>query len=83
MRQRSNRGAPSQLVSKGFKRRSTREELGARIDLCHSAIHVFEDHRTPGREYNTLERLRAHPEVAKFTAWVRHSDAAGVRSRRG
>jgi len=28
------------------------------------------------REYNTLEQLAGHPEIAKFTNWVRNKAAA-------
>ncbi len=62
-------------ANKWFKKRFSREELRATIQVCsdcHEAIHeCVPDEKTLGREYDTLEKLMAHPEVAKFVAWIR------------
>lgn len=38
---------------------------------CHHNVHLQIDERTLAEAYFTVERLRRHPEVAKFTRWVR------------
>lgn len=61
--------------NKWFKRRFTREEMAAGIDVCkqcHEAIHdLIPDEKQLGRHYNTLERLLAHPGVRKYLDWKR------------
>ena len=60
--------------NKWFRRRFTREQMAAGLDLCadcHSAIHRFiPSEKELARDYNTLEALLAHPELASFVAWV-------------
>ncbi|RMG66991.1 MAG: HNH endonuclease [Calditrichaeota bacterium] len=41
---------------------------------CHRQIHRLFSNRVLARELNTLERLRAQPEVQKFLAWVQKQD---------
>lgn len=61
--------------NKWFKKRYTREEMRGGIEVCkdcHEAIHrLLPDEKELGRHYNTLEKLRAHPEVAKYVQWKR------------
>jgi hypothetical protein len=38
---------------------------------CHKQIHELISEKDLGWEYNTVEKLKAHPEVAKWIAWVR------------
>ena len=60
-------------TNKWFKRRFTREEMAAGIDVCkacHKAIHrMIPDKKELGRQYNTIDRLLAHPEIAKYVRW--------------
>jgi hypothetical protein len=60
--------------NKWFKKRFTREQMRQTIDVCrdcHSAIHhLAPDEKDLGRHYNTVEKLRNHPELANFLAWV-------------
>jgi len=47
---------------------------GETIDICsacHRQIHVLFDNRRLAQELNTVDRLKANPEMAKFLAWVR------------
>lgn len=38
---------------------------------CHDAIHRFvPDEKDLGRHFNSLDKLRAHPDVARFAAWA-------------
>ena len=56
-----------------FRLRHTKEELNRGAMLCrdcHSAIHKHLDEKELGRSYNTLDALRAHPELARYVTWV-------------
>jgi len=71
--------------NKWFKKRFTREQLAAGIDVCddcHRAIHKFIDHKALGRDFNTVEAIRSHPRMATFIDWVSGRDTARVRTRR-
>jgi len=39
--------------------------------LCHRQIHALLTETQLARHYSTVEALKAHPEIAKFIAWVR------------
>jgi hypothetical protein len=57
-----------------FKARYTREELQRGIDVCrgcHSMIHELLSAKQLGREFQTAEKLQAHPKLAKYIAWKR------------
>jgi 5-methylcytosine-specific restriction endonuclease McrA len=59
---------------KRYRRAFSKAELSGGVDLCrdcHDAVHRFIPEKVLGERYRTLEALRAHPEVAKFVAWVR------------
>lgn len=57
-----------------FARSYTREEGLNRIALlcraCHSYIHSVLTEKELEAVYNTVEALRAHPEIERFRAWV-------------
>jgi hypothetical protein len=60
-------------TNRWFKQRYTREELSRGTMLCtdcHSAIHRFVSEKELGREWNTVERLRSHPDIGRFVRWV-------------
>jgi hypothetical protein len=61
--------------NKWFKKRYTREQMRAGIDVCrscHRAIHdLAPDEKELGRHHNTLEKLLAHPEIGKYVQWKR------------
>lgn len=38
--------------------------------LCHRQIHALFTETQLARHYSTVEALKAHPEIAKFVAWV-------------
>jgi hypothetical protein len=42
--------------------------------ICHRAIHRALDNKELERDYASAEALRAHPELAKFIAWVANKD---------
>lgn len=53
--------------------------------LCHRQIHALLTETQLARQYSTIEALRAHPELAKFIAWIsdkpNHIRAAIKRSK--
>ena len=62
------------------------------VDLCpacHEMIHAVLTEKELERRYSSLESLRAHPEIARFVAWVaqqpsdRRVSVRWTRSRRG
>lgn len=65
-----------------FKTRFTKEELGATIEVCrpcHDAIHRHVEEPELGRDFNSLELLKSHPEIAKFSAWVAKKEKHSFR----
>ncbi len=54
---------------KTFDRREIHRTVGL-CSSCHRHIHTVLDNKDLEREYNTLEALRAHPDVGKFVEWV-------------
>ena len=57
------------------KRRPDANELPTRVvglcRPCHKQIHSVLDERELESRYDTVEKLRAHPEIARFVAWIR------------
>ena len=39
--------------------------------ICHQAIHALISEAELAREFATVEALKAHPDVARFIAWVK------------
>ena len=39
--------------------------------ICHRQIHALLTESELARDYNSVEALMAHPEMARFVAWVR------------
>lgn len=65
---------------------SDRDEVRSRMaDLCrpcHGFIHKVLTEKQMELEFNTVEALRAHPEIAKFAEWVaKRPTGLRVRSR--
>ncbi|MFN3388946.1 MAG: HNH endonuclease, partial [Allosphingosinicella sp.] len=42
--------------------------------ICHRAIHASLSNKELERGFASAEALRAHPELAKFVAWVADKD---------
>lgn len=66
--------------NKWFKKRTSAEDRRQGIRLCkscHGALHdLIPKEKELGRHYNTLEKLRAHPDVARYLAWKRRRDGS-------
>lgn len=54
-----------------FGRQEVRERLAMFCRPCHKTVHAILDEKQLERQYNTLDVLRAHPEIARFIRWVR------------
>lgn len=70
---------PKKTHKRGFAQRkySKEQRNQSGIDVCtdcHRMIHKTLDHTQLAREYNTLERLLAHPDIDKFVRWVATQD---------
>jgi hypothetical protein len=55
------------------KSRSGRETVPVH-PICHRAIHRALANKDLEKGYSTSEALRAHPELARFLAWVAGKD---------
>jgi hypothetical protein len=69
------------------KRDFERTEVKHRIALlcrpCHSHVHATLPNKALEREFNTVQALSAHPEIARFVKWVRQKpDGTRVNFRR-
>lgn len=57
-----------------FQKRYTREQMRETVAACrdcHNAIHRFVPREKDlGRSFNSISSLLAHPEIARFVAWV-------------
>ena len=62
-------------TNKWFKKQFTKEELNQGIFICefdcHLEIHKFINEKDMGRNYNTLDLLKNHPQVLKYIKWIR------------
>jgi 5-methylcytosine-specific restriction endonuclease McrA len=67
--------------NKWFKKRFTRQQMARGIHVCkqcHKAIHHFiPDKKELGRRYSNLEKLLAHPDLAKYVRWRRSRRPGG------
>ena len=61
-------------TNRWFKARYSREELSRGLRLCsgcHGMIHELIPEKQLGREFNTADKLTAHPKIGKYVAWKR------------
>jgi hypothetical protein len=59
--------------NKKTKRETEHEDRIKTVPLCkpcHNQIHRILTEKEMEREYNTVEALLAHPDVAKFVEWI-------------
>lgn len=50
--------------------------------ICHRQIHALFTETELARDYATVEALLAHPEIARFVAWVRNKPPAFIERTR-
>jgi len=73
--------------NKRNKKMFHRQEVHRTVELCgpcHRHIHVKIPNKELEREYNTLETLKAHPDVERFVEWVKgkpHGTTAAITYR--
>ena len=49
-------------------------EISSTIDICspcHRQIHALYDNKRLAKELNTIETLKAEPQMSKFLAWIK------------
>lgn len=79
---------PARELHQRYKGRKgmSAQQLAAGVWICrpcHSAVHRAEDNRALAESYNTLEALKAHPQVARFAEWARGQRVAPVTAAGG
>lgn len=52
-----------------FPREAVRETVGL-CRPCHSQVHAVLTEKELEREWNTTDRLNAHPEIRRFGDWI-------------
>jgi hypothetical protein len=52
-----------------FARKDVKEKVPTCVP-CHNNVHAVLSEKELAREYNTLEKLKSHPDIIKFTKWV-------------
>lgn len=72
------------------KKRFTPQERTGRIAMlcrpCHNTVHVTLTEKQLEQHFNTLDDIAAHPDIARFVAWVRKQKPGrriAVHRRRG
>jgi hypothetical protein len=58
-----------------FERTEEKQRLARFCRPCHNHVHALFTEKTLEREFNTLASLAAHPDVARFVAWIRTKPA--------
>ena len=63
-----------------FDRDDVRSRLADLCRPCHGFVHKVLSEKELELEYNTVDHLRAHPEIAKFVDWIK-AKPPGLRVR--
>jgi len=58
-----------------FDRTEVRTRLALLCRPCHKQIHATLTEKQLEREFNTLEALRSHPDIARFIQWIQDKPA--------
>lgn len=70
-------------IRKRFSREVCRTRVAMLCSDCHHQVHAVLSEKELADEWNELGRLREHPELARFVAWISRRGPSGrVRSRR-
>ncbi len=66
-----------------FERAEVHERLAMLCEACHATVHATFSEKELEQEYNTVEALAAHPDVARFVRYARKQPpTAKIRVRR-
>ena len=60
---------------KEFDRTEVRTRLALFCRPCHKQVHAVLTEKQLERDYNTLDFLKEHEEIAKFIAWIKTKPA--------
>ena len=60
---------PNKRNKREFDRATVKRTVGV-CRPCHSQIHVLLTEKELERDWNSVERLRSHAELAKFASWI-------------
>ena len=60
---------PNKKNKRDFDRRTVKQTVGI-CRMCHSQIHLLLTEKQLEREWNSVEKLRTHPELMKFAQWI-------------
>ena len=60
---------PNKRNKRVFDRATVRQTVGI-CRPCHSQIHRWLSEKELEREWNSVAKLRTHPELQKFAAWI-------------
>jgi 5-methylcytosine-specific restriction endonuclease McrA len=52
-----------------FDREAVKETVGL-CRPCHSQVHALLSEKELEREWNTIEKIREHPDVVRFVEWI-------------
>ncbi len=61
-----------------FDRQDVHNRIALLCRPCHRNIHAAIDTKELEREYNTLEALTAHPNIRRFTQWIKNKPHGAV-----
>lgn len=71
--------------SKRARRLYSRDTVQQVVGLCrpcHKHVHTVLSEKDLEREWNTIDKLRSHPDIATFASWIANKPAGlKVRSR--
>lgn len=59
-------------MQKRFDRKFMRSHTVTICYPCHKNLHHVLSEQEMGEDYHDVDKLAAHPKVAKFTNWIRH-----------
>jgi len=76
---------PGQLASVGIEGEPTRGFLNTYGTMvcgrCHSNIHALAPNTVLAKEYNTLEKILAHPKIESWVSWASKQTPHGTQTR--
>ncbi|MEM1060516.1 MAG: hypothetical protein AAGK14_14980 [Verrucomicrobiota bacterium] len=58
-----------------YDRKFMREHTALICQPCHKHLHKVLTEQELGEDYNEVEKLVSHPDVARFTEWIRTKPA--------
>ena len=61
--------------NKKTKKEVPREERHKTVDACrscHNQIHIIWTEKELEREWNTVEKIKSHPDMQKFVQWIQN-----------